>query len=254
MENIRILSEDDIIRLKTNLSVVQEKMQKCPDNSWLKDFFQKEDPFIKAKYSMEDFELDTSKEDPVETDLQNAITIHKNLKNLPICVLCDERLWVGLGFDKFYNYMQYRWPSNKIINLKSHWFYDHGQKRGMYFDGISRLFWFAEYTFDETLDNPYELTEFCFKNITLITNMVYRSYVNSKNVRLSIFKAVKKFINDGGEFSNKNMYNILKYVSFLGGAYILDSFTQNELIEKIYNKLIQLYINDNPQQKVFKLR
>ena len=45
----------------------------------------------------------------------------------------------------------------------------------------------------------------------------------------------------------------MKYISFLGGAYILDAFTQEELVEKVYDKLIDLYIESNPQQKVFKL-
>ena len=70
---------------------------------------------------------------------------------------------------------------------------------------------------------------------------------------MALFKAYKRFQEDGGSTGKKLLYNILKYVSFLGGAYILDAFTEEELQEKIYDKLIQLYVEENPKQTAFKL-
>ena len=253
MEIIKVLSDDQIISLKTNLKAVQEVMTATSDNSWINDFFKETEPFKKTKYTMENFELDMSAEDPIMTDFNNAKLLHENLKHLPDSVLCDERLWVGLCFSKFNNYMKYRWNPEKMINLQTRWFIAHGQKRGLFFNGIARLFWFAKYTYDERLENPYEITEFCFNNVDILIQIVYRTYSNSKNIRMALFKAYKRFQEDGGSTGKKLLYNILKYVSFLGGAYILDAFTEEELQEKIYDKLIQLYVEENPKQTAFKL-
>ena len=149
--------------------------------------------------------------------------------------------------------MKYRWNPEKMINLQTRWFIPHGQRRGLFFNAIARLFWFAKYTYDERLENPYEITEFCFNNIELLSQIVYRTYSNSKKIRMSFFKAFKQFQEDGGIVSIKMLHSTLKYVSFLGGAYILDAFTEEELQLKIYDKLIQLYTEANPKQKVFKL-
>ena len=108
-------------------------------------------------------------------------------------------------------------------------------------------------TYDEKLENPYEVTEYIFSNPDLLQRIIFRNYSSSADIRLAIIKAVKKFTEDGGNFTVKMQDQILKYVSFLGGAYILDSFTQEELTEKVYDKLIDLFVEANPQQKVFKL-
>lgn len=111
----------------------------------------------------------------------------------------------------------------------------------------------ASFSYNEKLENPYELTEFCFRHSEILERMIFRNYSCSSLVRLSIISAIKKFIEDGGNFTHKMNDNIMKYMSFLGGAFILDSFEEKELQEKIYNKLIQLYIEEEPTQTAFKL-
>lgn len=256
MEVIKVLSEDQIISLKTNLNTVQELMKKTNDNSWINDFFKETEPFKKTKYTMDNFELDMSSENPIDTDYINAKLIHEHLKHLPDSVLCDERLWVGLSFNKFYNYLMYRWnPLNEksFTKLEYRWFFKFKYRRALFFHGLARLFWLAKFSYNEKLENPYELTEFCFRHSEILERMIFRNYSCSSLVRLSIISAIKKFIEDGGNFTHKMNDNIMKYMSFLGGAFILDSFEEKELQEKIYNKLIQLYIEEEPKQTAFKL-
>ncbi len=70
--------------------------------------------------------------------------------------------------------------------------------------------------------------------------MIFRGYANSKTIRLALLKALKKFTEDGGNYNRDILHDILKYVSFLGGAYILDAFTEQELFDKIYEKLFEI--------------
>jgi len=169
-------------------------------------------------------------------DLDNAILLHKYLQ-ITDSQASDERLWISLCFGKFYDYMNNRWSVDKKINLTEHWFCPHGQKRGLYFNGLARLYWCAKISYDDTLSDPYELTRFCFKDINIIAQMMFRGYANSKSVRLAILKGLKHHVDNGGKYSRSILLKILKYVSFLGGAYILDSFTEQELFDKVILKL-----------------
>jgi len=254
MINIEILSEEKILTIKNNKSTVVDNILSHRDNSWLNDFFREENPFVKSKLHTDDFDLTYTerRDETTQLDVENAIILHKNLK-LTDSQACDERLWISLCFGKFYDYMKTRWPLSTKTNLGLHWLFPHGQKRSLYFNGISRLYWFAHITYDESLQDPYELTRFCFQDIDMVLQMIYRGYANSKSVRLAFLKSIRDFKNDGGTYNRNILHGILKYVSFLGGAYILDAFTEQELHDKIYLKLIELFCEEYPEQQIFKL-
>ena len=253
MSKLKYLSEDKILTIKNNKKVVLEHMSSSIDNAWLSEFFREDNPFNDSKINFNDLKLKTahSQIENEQLDLDNAIYLHKNL-HLTESQACDERIWISLCFGQFYDYMINRWEITEY-NLKTHWLFPHGQKRSLFYNGISKLYWFAKLTHDDSLQDPYELTKFCFSNMTVISHMFYRGYVNSKTVRLGIIKAVKDFLKDGGTLANKMTDEILKYVSFFGGAYLLDSFTEQQIYDKVYFKLIELYIREFPDQKVFKL-
>ncbi len=250
---LKYLTEDKILTIKNNQSTVLKKMSETKDNSWLNDFFGEAAPFYDSKINFNSLHIkySASKEENENFDLENSIYLHKNL-DLTKSQACDERVWISLCFGQFYDYMIHRWEIN-AYNLKTHWLFPHGQKRSLFYNGISKLYWFAKLTYDEKLDDPYELTKFCFKNMTIISHMFYRGYVNSKTLRLGIIKGLKDFLNDGGSLVNNMADEILKYISFFGGAYILDSFSEKEIHDKCYFKLIELFIQECPDQKVFKL-
>lgn len=255
MTNIEILSEDKILTIKNNKAEVVKCISTSKDNSWLKDFFHEENPFTKSKLFVEDFDLDMSnKENPDETDCENAKRLFSHLK-ISGSQACDERLWMGLTFSKFYNYMIYRYPitSNSFRNK---WlFQDTATKAQIFRQGLSMLWWYAFITYDKNnKENPFELTEFAFKHKDFLISIYSRSYCGSKNVTLGIIKALRDFERDGGNVSSKEIYNgLVKYISFLGGAYIIDTFTEQEIYDKSYLKLIQLYCELYPDQKTFKL-
>ncbi len=233
-----ILSEDKILTIKNNTDIVNKNIKENNTNSWLKDFFREETPFQKSKININEFSLIKAVDDDEinKYDLDNAILLHKNLK-LTGSQASDDRFWISLCFGEFYDYMRGRWSMDKKINLTEHWFCPHGQKRGLYFNGLARLYWCAKISYDPTLDDPYELTKFVFKDINIITQMIFRTWSNSKTVRLAFLKALKSYVDDGGIYNRALLLKILKYVSFLGGAYVLDCFTEKELFDKVFNKL-----------------
>jgi len=255
MTNIEILSEEKILTLKNNKKEVLKCIESYKDNEWLKDFFKEENPFIKSKVLLGDFELDMSnKEFPDETDFENAKRLFTHLK-ISESQACDERLWMGLTFSKFYDYMLYRYPPTSNM-LKNKWFFQETASKAQIFrQGLSMLWWYAYITYDaNNKENPFELTEFAFKHKDFLISIYSRSFCGSKNVTLGLIKALKDFERDGGSISSKAIYNgIVKYVGLLGGAYIIDILEEKEIYEKCYIKLIDLFIKEYPDQKVFKL-
>ena len=77
-------------------------------------------------------------------------------------------------------------------------------------------------------------------------SLYYRSFSGSKKIRLAVIQALRDFERDGGSVEKKEIYNgIVKFVSFLGGAYLIDTFSREEIYERLYAELIKLEGNLN---------
>ena len=197
---------------------------------------------------MVDFEMDMSADKPEDTDFENAKRLFESLKNLPESMACDTRLWAGLTFGKFYSYMKYRYNIDKNVNYyKNKWMFQGRAKReDLFRQGISMLWWCAYITYDDTKANPYELTEFCFKHRQFLVSVYSRTYSGSQNIRLAVIQALHDFERDGGRIEKEEVYNgMVKFISFLGGAYLIDTFSREEIYEKAYAELIRLDDNLN---------
>jgi len=254
MINVEILSEDKILTLQNNVEELRDSMLSSQNNEWLKEFFNEEKPFIKSKLFIEDFELDMSTNNPVETDFENAKRLFKNLK-ITESQACDQRLWIGLTFSKFYDYMTYRYGKT-LSQIKNKWlFQGPSYKASLFRQGLSMLWWYAYITYDKNnQENPYELTEYAFNHKDFIISIYSRTFCGSKHVTLGLIKALRDFEKAGGKVNTKPIYNgIVKYLSFLGGAYIIDVMTEKEIYDRCYAELIELYKKEFPEQKVFKL-
>ena len=45
-------------------------------------------------------------------------------------------------------------------------------RRSLFINGIARLWWFAHFTIDESMENPYELTEMLFNKFDRIKDYI----------------------------------------------------------------------------------
>ena len=103
---IKFMPEDDLIAFKSNLSTVSNKFTE-PNNSWMQDLFDGNYPFKDTKYTIEDFSLDMSQDDPFRTEFENVKRVYTRLKFLTDSQASDERLWAALCLGEFYPYVQY---------------------------------------------------------------------------------------------------------------------------------------------------
>lgn len=242
---IRFLKESalDFLKenIKSNVSHYQDK-----DNKWIYEMFDDEEPFLDFKNEVNDFELDMSEKDPQKTDLENIKRIYLNLKFLSESQAVDERLWAGLAHDKFWNYMKYRWGTEdgkgEVWDKKQQrYFYKYGKRRSTVFNGIARLWWIGRLTYDESLDNPFEITQYMINDLsTKSLYLISSKFTCNDTVRIGMFKAILEFERNGQRILRKRFNKLIKKLNLIGGAYLLDFFTEDEIKEKCIEYLKEI--------------
>lgn len=175
--------------------------------------------------------------DPKNTDFANSKLIYNSFKNLTESQASDFRLWSGYAInDDVYDYLKYRWKDDeKTIRYR---IVSHAKgKRGLAYNGIARLWWFAHLTYDEKAEDPYELTEFTFNYPHIMEKMIYRNFSNSNSIRIGIIKGIKKFIDNGGKYKTEKLDLLYKQISLISGVNLLDLIPTQEIINISYDFL-----------------
>lgn len=176
------------------------------------------------------------KERSQETDIENAIIMYKNLINLNDTQACDERLWVGLAHSTFYEYMNYRWKDQNttLSATKSRYFFGQSKRRSLITNTMSRIWWTGRYIYDESYENPFELAEYFKSDYSTKILYIFSSNVSSNDkVRKALLIAVNNYEKKGITIDRLKLKEIIKYLNILGGTYLLDYFTKQELVDKI---------------------
>ena len=238
---VSFLTQDAMDNLKINIKANIENYKKT-SNEWIKEFFDGQSPFVEFKYDVPDFEMDMSKINSKDTDLENVKRVYINLKFLSESQASDERFWAGLTHYKFWSYMQYRWNKSDDESdekkIKRVYFYDGGKRRGLAFNAIAKLWWIGRYTYDESLENPFKLTEYICNDIGTSTLYLFSSnFTSNDNVRLGMLKAIVDSEEKGIKIKRKEFKEIIKYLNIIGGTYLLDFFSEKEIYDMCIRRI-----------------
>ena len=135
--------------------------------------------------------------------------------------------------------MRYRWPAQTLNSFEERYIITSASKRALIRQGISRLWWFGRLTYDPTIThNPYELTEYlCEKGQDCMENLCNRTVFDNFVIMKGILKAMRDADKDGMNVDREAVRDIAKYVNILGSNYIVDYFTEDEIHQRIYDKL-----------------
>lgn len=236
---IKYIKDDSLAFLKGNAEEVYKIFKDAENRDWINEVLGNDYLGI-SKINIDDLDFYMDEEKPILSDLKNAILLHEKLKHLNETQATDERLWVGLSLTIGYDYLIYRWGLDDFTRFKYRWIYYTKNRRSLFYHGLARLWWYARLTYDETLEDPYELTKFAYSNSEIMKNMVYRNYSNSDLVRKSILLALKDFEQiHNHKIVYSTLVDIYKYVNFLGGITLLDSYSKSELKNIILERLIE---------------
>jgi len=233
---VQIVGYDDLDIIKSNLEDWIEVFRESSSKQ-LQEKLEKE-LFYNTKFpEIPDFDLDMSKEKPSDTEFENVKCIYTNLKFLTDSQASDERLWAGLCLGRFWRFVKYRWEIDKkctVKNIKDHFFFGYGSRRSLIRNAISRLWWIGRLTYDESRNNPWEITEFVCEKADNVMHIIERNTANNPDIIKPFVRAMIDARKKGILINTDTVGELAKYLNLLGGIYVLDCLPE----QQIYNKII----------------
>lgn len=199
--------------------------------TWLDNYFLKKDIsnyYFDSGIEVADFALVPGGS---ETDAANAIILYESLKGkLNRLQATDFRLWSYLTHTCCWDYMKTRWSLKE--EGKESW---PGRITDRYFiasrspyvrNGISRLYWSAELTYDEENSNPYEYLEYVLKWQDLAVGALDRQIGRAKNSILGNLQALKE-----ADLNEDDRRLFFTKINQYGGVKLLDSLSREQSLE-----------------------
>ena len=207
-------------------------------NQWIID--QYENPFLEYKKTVDDFELLVDPKDVGSSDMENVRILHSNLKFLTKSEAADERLWTGLTHSVFWNFMKERWssrPSKEEKQIGNRYFLSGGSsnRRALLMNTISRYWWIGELIYDEdNIKNPYYLIEVFRGDFTTnVHTLLSSNFTSNTNILKGVLRPMLEYKEVNGSLSREEFQAIIRYANLIGGSYLLDYLSTEEIEEKI---------------------
>ena len=242
---VHFLTENALEALRTNLTANPRHYAEN-NNDWIYEYFGSENPFMEYKQDFPEFTLSfDSYEELGKINVSNTIVLYSAMKSLTDTQATDERLWAGMCHCDFWSFLHERWGmANKSMinrnNTESRYFFSKQQnkKRSLITNSLSRLWWIGRMTYDESRKDPFELTrylanDYATKSLVIFSN----NYISNPNIAIGLLSALRNLENMGysikGKADRDIYYEATKYLNVLGGTYILDYFTSEEIEERV---------------------
>lgn len=236
--NIKLMTEEAYKTLQKNIDEVYEQIIKHPtDCTWLKDYLGFE-PFEEKKYVIEDLQLDDDSEYE-NVAFNNTIKLYNSLKELPRYILCNNRFWAWITFEKAYKQAIHSIKLTKDI-LKN-WWLSGNSRRDLLLGVISRFYFYAEVTYDNSIEDKFEITRYALKHGEAYRNIAYRNIGMLKSVSLEYFRVQKDFTeNTGIQMTQYYCRELMKEASRMGSVMLIDLATNEEIYNYLYSKLLKI--------------
>ncbi|UTH02870.1 hypothetical protein KFV05_02455 [Macrococcoides canis] len=172
-----------------------------------------------------------------DTDGKNVEIIHKSLRELTPVQASQEKFWLGMAMTYYKDYLYYRLADeikgNNRTRLKSALTtLGLGKKRSLIVNVLPRLWWVGELTYDETREDPYELTKmFCRSDFSGKATLFSSSNLTSnKEIRLGVLSALYELDKEiEGGVIRKHYVEALKYLNLIAGVSLLDLKNREEI-------------------------
>ena len=222
---------------------IAELLQANPtDSSWLKDEISKNDPlYVRKSFVIPDFTLKVDPDgDYSKVDFENSVTLWKALKGLPRYILCDERFWLWINFEKGYAAALQAMPIKTGTTFLNHWTFAAGRRRGLFFGVLSRCFFRVALTYDEKREDRFELTKFAIESPLRVRELTWRNNSNIPDLVRGTLAAEKKYLSEHRTVSTQIYAALAKAISGVLAVRLADSMTQQDFYDLAYAKLTEL--------------
>ncbi len=243
MENLYLLTDKALDELKRTVSI--EK-------------YQSSSPFIEEQFKGRQYKSSIEKQvelpeldyKPQEEemlwiqDFKNAKKLHQaiNSRNVHLRYLVDERFWAYLTHTKYWNYLQKRWPATSQERIVENWFFK-GGNTVFSRQALVRLWWRAECSYDEKLEDPYELTKIAFDFADPFNQIIERKISKSRKIFRCALIALRDTPNSNKLKSSENRTKFGKAINTIAGVKLIELMTEEEIV-KIFQEQINYIVGN----------
>ena len=177
-------------------------------------------------------------------DLQTAIAIYEAYKDITPLFAQQDDLWVYLTHVDLFEYVKKRWPiktgngvslSDQVGFISDHWL---RHSKHLFRTSIGGLWWQIYLTYDESRDNPYELSEVYFQcGQDFHQRFGELALIRHKEAMIGVLEFLKNhdYLMEKG-FDPKGQY-ISRLFNTIGGTKLLSSMPRDYFIMVLENKL-----------------
>lgn len=225
------------------------------DREWFSQHFTENNSLMEYAKDFPEFTMDKS-ENFNASDLKNIQIMYDALKDLPLSVACDARLWTGLAHTSLWDYVWYRQheeiekakkPKDKKEKIQKAFFcVGNGKRRSLFVNCLSRLWWTGYLVYDENRKNPYELAETLMygqKGHSFASQIVLlssRNFISNKHLFHGILQAILDFKRAGNEVNRAVFETVLSYFNNISAATVLD-FLPEEEVRQMAKEQLDVY-------------
>lgn len=169
-------------------------------------------------------------------DFDNARKLHTKLKDLSPVVATDPRLWTRLAHVELWDYMKSRWPveEDKTTRfIRERYFLTRSDSRAIMRNGISRLWWSAQLTYDENGGpHQYDLTEVLLSRLDIAQQLLERNFGRIRPLVRGFLTFVVKnreLCLDDGNTSRQRIRYLASSLHKRSGVCLLDAMGSTDL-------------------------
>jgi hypothetical protein len=262
MTYLTIFKNSFVENLKTNIAANHDKYYR--DDRWVLEQGSKTARELATRVEFKSALTLLDPEGSDLKDLENAIRVHKSLRQLSPIQARDPRVWTELTHVECWSYMRKRWDLERtkkdfdkgVRFIGDRYFVTQSQSRALLRNGIARLWWTAHLTYDLNRDDPYELTSVLFSTLDITQTILERSMGRANVVLTSFLEFLlsnKATLLTGGDSNRLRIRRLAKFLNMYGGVCLLDCLTQMELI-KLLGAELERILSTEGRKKVAKAK
>jgi hypothetical protein len=247
VSKIKFLKEHALNQLQANITSNQNRY--LENEPWLNSYLPGANWFLESnvlEIAPIQLQLPTTKTRLF--DLENTRTVYAALQHLTPLQAADPRLWAYLTHVTYWEYMRKRWPMEQYTGkprmkeiIQERYFLMSDRSRALIRNGLARLWWYGYCSYDETREDPFELTSALLKNLDVTQSILERAFSRNISVTKALLGVLLEQERAGKAFYvRERVRDLAKYLVQIGGVTIIDALQEPELRKVVTGKIEQL--------------
>lgn len=230
---------EEELRINVKNNLTRYHIQKEP---WIREFFSgnkfEEEVDLNIEYPL-------LEETTPSSDADNAILLFTKMKTLSVEQASDQRLWAHLSHIKYYDYARIRWDINENTSantiLDRFFIKSTDSSRPLIRNAISRLWWFGYLTYDDSADDPTEMTKILLAYQDIQQVLLEHSFGKNRHIMRAFLKSLSANRAKLESYNAKPIIQgLARYVNHFGSVTFLDVLNEDALFQ-IMNKYLKDY-------------